>query len=80
MKIIYIPSGGLVKDNLVKKSEELSEEQILIVLDNETLEENVNSLENQIKQKRAQLEFKKEEKIKSNDLYTSKLNSSSQIN
>ena len=62
MKIIYIPSGGLVKN-----SEELSEEQILIVLDNETLEENVNSLESQIKQKRAQLKFKKEEKIKSND-------------
>ncbi len=62
MKIIYIPSGGLVKN-----SEELSEEQILIVLDNETLEENVNSLKSQIKQKRAKLEFKKEEKIKSND-------------
>ena len=57
MKIIYIPSGGLVKN-----SEELSEEQILIVLDNETLEENVNSLKSQIKQKRAKLELKKKKK------------------
>ena len=73
VKIINIPSGGVVKDILVKNGEEVSKDQILIVLDNEILEENVNSLENQIKKKKAQLELKKEEKIKSNDLYSSKL-------
>ena len=73
VKIINIPSGGVVKDILVKNGEEVSKDQILLVLDNEILEENVNSLENQIKQKKAQLELKKEEKIKLIDLYTSKL-------
>ena len=37
------------------------------------MQENVTSLENQLKQKKAQLEYKKEEKIKLIDLYTSKL-------
>ena len=73
VKIINIPSGGVVKDILVKNGEKVSKDQILLVLDNEILEENVNSLENQIKQKKAQLELKKEEKIKLIDLYTSKL-------
>ncbi len=73
VKIINIPSGGVVKDILVKNGEEVSKDQILLVLDNEILEENVNSLENQIKQKKAQLELKKEEKIRLIDLYTSKL-------
>ena len=73
VKIINIPSGGVVKDILVKNGEEVSKDQILLVLDNEILEENVNSLENQIKQKKAQLELKKEEKIKLNDLYLTKL-------
>ena len=73
VKIINIPSGGVVKDILVKNGDEVYKDQILLVLDNEILEENVNSLENQIKQKKAQLELKKEEKIKLIDLYTSKL-------
>ncbi len=73
VKIINIPSGGVVKDILVKNGDEVSKDQVLLVLDNEILEENVNSLENQIKQKKAQLELKKEEKIKLIDLYTSKL-------
>ena len=73
VKIINIPSGGVVKEILVKNGEKVSKDQILLVLDNEILEENVNSLENQIKQKKAQLELKKEEKIRLIDLYTSKL-------
>ena len=73
VKIINIPSGGVVKNILVKNGEEVSKDQILLVLDNEILNKNVNSLENQIKQKKAQLELKKEEKIKLIDLYTSKL-------
>ena len=56
-----------------KNGEEVSKDQILLVLDNEILHKNVDSLENQIKQKKAQLELKKEEKIKLIDLYTSKL-------
>ena len=73
VKIVNIPSGGVVKDILVKNGEEVSKDQILLVLDNEILEENVNSLENQIKQKKSQLELKKEEKIKLIDFFTSKL-------
>ena len=73
VKIINIPSGGVVKNILVKNGEEVSKDQILLVLDNEILHKNVDSLENQIKQKKAQLELKKEEKIKLIDLYTSKL-------
>ena len=53
VKIINIPSGGVVKNILVKNGEEVSKEQILLVLDNEILKENVNSLENQIKQKKS---------------------------
>ena len=73
VKIINIPSGGVVKDILVSNGEEVSKGQILLVLDNEILQKNVNSIENQIKQKKIELELKKEEKIKLNDLYTSKL-------
>ena len=73
VKIINIPSGGVVKNILVKNGEEVSKDQILLVLDNEILKENVNSLENQIKQKKVELELKKEEKIKLIDLYNNKL-------
>ena len=73
VKIINIPSGGVVKNILVKNGEEVSKGQILLVLDNEILKENVFSLENQIKQKKVELELKEEEKIKLIDLYTSKL-------
>ncbi len=73
VKIINIPSGGVVKEILVKNGEEVSKDQILLVLDNEILQENVKSLENQIQQKKAELELKKEEKIKLIDLYNSKL-------
>ena len=73
VKIINIPSGGVVKKILVKNGEEVSKDQILLVLDNDILKENVNSLENQIKQKKVELELKKEEKIKLIDLYNNKL-------
>ena len=73
VKIINIPSGGVVKNILVKNGEEVSKDQILLVLDNEILKENVNSLENQIKQKKSQLELKQEEKVKLIDLYNNKL-------
>ena len=73
VKIINIPSGGVVKNILVKNGEEVSKDQILLVLDNDILKENVNSLENQIKQKKFELELKKEEKIKLIDLYNNKL-------
>ena len=73
VKIINIPTGGVVKDILVSDGEEVFKDQILLVLDNEILKENVNSLENQIKKKNIELKLKKEEKIKLNDLYTSKL-------
>ena len=73
VKIINIPSGGVVKDILVSDGEEVSKGQILLVLDNEILQKNVNSLENQKKQKKIELELKKEEKIKLNDLYIIKL-------
>jgi len=73
VKIINIPSGGVVKDILVKNGEEVFKDQILLVLDNEILRENVISIENQIKQKKSQLELKQEEKVKLVDLYNSKL-------
>ena len=73
VKIINIPSGGVVSDILVENGEEVSKDQILLVLDNEILDKNVNSLENQIEQKKAELTLKKEEKIKLIDLYKSKL-------
>ena len=73
VKIINIPSGGVVKNILVKNGEEVSKDQILLILDNEILKENVNSLENQIKQKKIELELKKEEKIKLIDLRNNKL-------
>mgnify|MGYP001396833078 FL=1 len=57
----------------MKNGDEVSKGQILLVLDNKILQENVNSLENQIKQKKVELELKKEEKIKLNNLYKSKL-------
>ena len=73
VKIINIPSGGVVKDILVKNGEEVFKDQILLVLDNEILRENVISIENQIKQKKSQLELKQEEKVKLVDFYNSKL-------
>ena len=73
VKIINIPTGGVVKDILVKNGAEVSKDQILLVLDNEILQENVNSLDNQMQQKKAQLALKKEEKIKLINLYNSKL-------
>ena len=69
VKIINVPSGGVVKNILVKNEEEVSKDQILLVLDNEILKGNVFSLENQIKQKKIELELKKNEKIQSIDLY-----------
>ena len=51
VKIINIPSGGVVKDILVSDGEQVSKGQILLILDNEILNENLNSLEIQIKQK-----------------------------
>ena len=44
VKIINIPSGGVVKDIFVSDGEEVSKGQILLVLDDEILKENVNSL------------------------------------
>ena len=73
VKIINIPSGGVVKNILVKNGEEVSKDQILLVLDNDILKENVYSLENQIKQKKVEIELKKEEKIKLIELYKNKL-------
>ena len=73
VKIINIPSGGVVKDILVSDGEEVSKGQILLVLDDEILKENVNSLKNQLNQVKVELELKKEEKIKLNELYKSKL-------
>ena len=73
VKIINIPSGGVVKDILVSDGEEVSKGQILLVLDDEILKENVNSLKNQLNQAKVELELKKEEKFKLNELYRSKL-------
>ena len=73
VKIINIPSGGVVKDILVSDGEEVSKGQILLVLEDEILKENVNSLKNQLNQVKVELELKKEEKIKLNELYKSKL-------
>ena len=73
VKIINIPSGGVVKDILVSDGEEVSKGQILLVLDDEILKENVNSLKNQLNQVKVELQLKKEEKIKSIELYTNKL-------
>ena len=73
VKTINIPSGGVVKDIFVSEGQEVSEDQILLILDNEILKENFRSLDNQIKKKNIELELKKEEQIKLNDLYTSKL-------
>ena len=39
VKIINVPSGGVVKKILVKNGEEVSKDQILLVLDNEILKE-----------------------------------------
>ena len=72
VKTITIPMRGVVKEILVESGEKVSKNQILLVLDNEILKENVNSLENQIDQKLMQLRLKKEEKIQSIDLFASK--------
>jgi len=72
VKTITIPMGGVVKEILVESGEKVSKDQILLVLDNEILKENVNSLENQITQKLMQLGLKKQEKIQSIDLFASK--------
>ena len=72
VKTITIPMRGVVKEILVESGEKVSKNQILLVLDNEILKENVNSLENQIEQKIMQLRLKKEEKIQSIDLFASK--------
>ena len=73
VKIINIPSGGVVKDIFVSDGEEVSKGQILLVLDDEILKENVNSLKNQLNQVKVELELKKEEKIKLIELYNNKL-------
>ena len=44
-----------------------------MVLDNDILKENVNSLKKSNKAKKAELELKKEEQIKLIDLYTNKI-------
>ena len=72
VKTITIPMRGVVKEILVESGEKVSKNQILLVLDNQILKENVNSLENQIEQKLMQLRLKKEEKIQSIDLFASK--------
>ena len=72
VKTITIPMRGVVKEILVESGEKVSKNQILLVLDNEILKENVNSLENQITQKLMQLGLKKQEKIQSIDLFASK--------
>ena len=73
VKIINIPSGGVVKEIFVQNGQEVSKDQILLNLDNQILKKNVLSLENQIKQKKAELELKKEEKIKLVSLYKIRL-------
>ena len=69
VKIINVPSGGVVKNILVENGDKVSKDQILLVLDNEILKGNVFSLKNQIQQKKIELELKEKEKIQSIDFY-----------
>ena len=74
VKKIQIPVGGVVKEILVKAGDRVSEGQILIVLDKEISQQNLKSLEDQLYQKNIQLELKKEEKNKTNELYLERIN------
>ena len=69
VKNIQLPFGGVVKEILVESGEEVSKDQVLLVLDNKAAKENLLSLKNQIKKKNAELELKKLEKVKSNEFY-----------
>ena len=74
VKKIQIPVGGVIKEILVKAGDRVSEGQILIVLDKEISQQNLKSLEDQLYQKNIQLELKKEEKNKTNELYLERIN------
>ena len=69
VKNIQIPGGGVVKEILVTAGEKVSEGQILLVLDNKISQENLNSFQEQIKQKFVELNLKKQEKIKSSEIF-----------
>ena len=69
VKSIQLPFGGVVKEILVESGEEVSKDQVLLVLDNKSSKENLLSLKNQIKKKNAELELKKLEKVKSIEFY-----------
>ena len=74
VKKIQIPVGGVIKEILVKAGDKVSKGQILIVLDKEISQQNLKSLEDQLYQKNIQLELKKEEKNRTNELYLERIN------
>ncbi len=73
VKKIQIPEGGVIKDILVRNGEEVSKGEILVVLDKEISLQNVNSLQINLNEKREQLALKKQEKIRTNEFYSSKI-------
>ena len=74
VKKIQIPVGGVIKEILVKAGDKVSKGQILIVLDKEISQQNLKSLEDRLYQKNIQLELKKEEKNKTQELYFERIN------
>ena len=74
VKKIQIPVGGVIREILVKAGDKVSKGQILIVLDKETTQQNLQSLEKQFVKKTLQLKLKKEEKTKTEELYLERVN------
>ncbi len=61
VKEIRIPAGAVVEDILVKNGEQVSKDQALILLDQESTAEQLNSLEQGLKEKTSQIVQKQEQ-------------------
>ncbi len=73
IKKIQIPFGGVVKKIFVKTGQEVSQGQVLIVLDSEVSQKNLDSLLKRFELKNRQLKLKKLEKIKTSEVYLEKI-------
>ena len=74
VKKIQIPEGGVIEDILVRNGDEVSKGETLVVLDKEISLQNVNSIQITLDEKREQLALKKQEKIRTSELYSGKIN------
>jgi len=68
VKEVQIPSSGVIKEIFVQAGDRVKKGQVLILLDNESSEQDVKSLQNQIIQKNNQLKLKKLERKKTDEL------------